>query len=293
VLRAFDKDGNSTPGIRNAASRDAFVEQLLESIRRVSFPAVVSSRPISPLREDPSSTLFDPIRAAILCTRSDKDEEAFWLVFLSVHFGKHARSGWQYVRSVYGKLGKGGRWDWKAASANPGAFRKWLNNHEEAVRATGGGFGNHRKYQSLSASSSRGTGAVVESYLRWVAQAGTHRQLMQRALNMCSGKPTSAFDTLYREMDAVLGFGRTARFDYLTMVGKLGICAIEPGSAYLVGATGPLAGARLLFANKEGPRALDRRLISLAQYLGVGMQVLEDALCNWQKSPSHFVPFRG
>jgi len=25
----------------------------------------------------------------------------------------------------------------------------------------------------------------------------------------------------------------------------------------------------------------------------MGMQVLEDALCNWQKSPDLFVPFRG
>jgi hypothetical protein len=116
---------------------------------------------------------------------------------------------------------------------------------------------------------------------------------MQSALKMCPGNPTCAFDYLYRAMDAVQGFGRTARFDYLTMIGKLRLCAIEPGSAYLVGATGPLAGARLLFGNNEGPRALDRRLITLDQYLGVGMQVLEDALCNWRKSPSRFAPFRG
>ena len=27
--------------------------------------------------------------------------------------------------------------------------------------------------------------------------------------------------------------------------------------------------------------------------LQVGMQVFEDALCNWQKSPVHFEHFRG
>jgi len=27
--------------------------------------------------------------------------------------------------------------------------------------------------------------------------------------------------------------------------------------------------------------------------LNVGMQVLEDSLCNWQKSPRQFVHFRG
>lgn len=281
------------PGIRRARNADAFVEQLLESRRRVSFPAVVSARPISPLRRDPSSSLFDPIRAAILCARSGETEEACWLVFLSVHFGKHARSGWRYVRSVYGRLGDGRRWDWMTVSANPAAFREWLELHEDNVRAVGGGFGNHRKYQSLSASSSVGTGAVVESYVRWVTRGGTHGELIQSALDACSGDGQCAFDNLYRAMDVVQGFGRTARFDYLTMIGKLGLGAVEPGSAYLVGSTGPLAGARLLFASDEGPRSLDTRLIGLNQYLGAGMQVLEDALCNWQKSPERFTPFRG
>jgi hypothetical protein len=27
--------------------------------------------------------------------------------------------------------------------------------------------------------------------------------------------------------------------------------------------------------------------------LGVGMQAMEDALCNWQKSPRRFVHFKG
>ena len=63
------------------------------------------------------------------------------------------------------------------------------------------------------------------------------------------------------------------------------------------GATGPLAGARLLFTGDEmasiGPADLDAWLIALDSDLDVGMQVLEDALCNWQKSPLEFVPFRG
>jgi len=51
-------------------------------------------------------------------------------------------------------------------------------------------------------------------------------------------------------MNDVERFGRTAKFDYLTMVGKLGLAAIEPGSTYMQGATGPLKGARLLFGGR-------------------------------------------
>lgn len=290
ALTKYNRAGNGTPGLRGS-KRQTFVEQLLDSIRRVSFPRVIASRPISPLRSDPASPLFDPLRAAVLCSRTRRLEEAFWLVFLSVHFGKHRRSGWTFVKSVYGALGAG-RWDWRTTSADPTRFRSWLDQHEDALRATRGGFGNHRKYQSLSANSPTGTGAVVESYVRWVERSRTHARLMRMALADAGGEPKAAFDHLYGSMNAVTGFGRTARFDYLTMVGNLNLATIEPGSTYMTGATGPRKGARLLFGMDQSPSELDSKLIALDHYLGVGMQVLEDALCNWQKSPSRFIRFR-
>jgi hypothetical protein len=81
------------------------------------------------------------------------------------------------------------------------------------------------------------------------------------------------------------------------MLGKLELARIEPGSPYLEGSTGPLAGARLLFSGSNtadiSSQDLDSRSVELGDALGVGMQVVEDALCNWQKSPGKFVPFRG
>jgi hypothetical protein len=38
---------------------------------------------------------------------------------------------------------------------------------------------------------------------------------------------------------------------------------------------------------------LQARLDVLDRDLGVGMAVMEDALCNWQKSPDRFVHFKG
>jgi hypothetical protein len=105
--------------------------------------------------------------------------------------------------------------------------------------------------------------------------------------------PKLAFDELYRSMDVVVRFGRLARFDYLTMIGKLRLSPIEPDSPYLEGSTGPLEGAELLFGRKERPHTFNSWLVELGEHLGVGMQVLEDALCNWQKSPERFVAFRG
>jgi hypothetical protein len=93
-------------------------------------------------------------------------------------------------------------------------------------------------------------------------------------------------------MEMVMRFGRLARFDYLTMVGKLELAPIQPGLAYIKGSTGPLAGAKLLFGN-AGATTLDEWAAQLARNLQVGMQVMEDSLCNWQKSPDKFKAFRG
>ncbi len=197
---------------------------------------------------------------------------------------------------MYGRLGDGTKWNWARVSTDTGGFRKWLTaNFNILTRAdVPGGFGNHRKYETLDPASPNGTATVVESYVKWVGPPRTHQELMGRACEEADGDPRTAFDYLYQSMDAVARFGRTARFDYLTMIGKLGLANIEAPSAYLNHATGPLRGAKLLFgAGIENPASLDLWLVELDGYLGVGMQVLEDSLCNWQKSPSKFKPFRG
>ena len=108
--------------------------------------------------------------------------------------------------------------------------------------------------------------------------------------------PYATFDALYEQMD-VPRFGRTAKFDFLTMVSKVGLASIEPQHPYLIGATGPQRGAKLLVAND--PTApievaiLSDVVVRLGRALSVGMQVMEDALCNWQKSQFAYAPFRG
>ena len=121
-----------------------------------------------------------------------------------------------------------------------------------------------------------------------------HEGLVRSVTLEAGGDRRVGFDRLYRSMAAsVLRFGRLARFDYLTMLAKLGLAPIEAGSPYLQGSTGPLRGARLLFGGNHDAAELDDWLVELDRDLQVGMQVLEDALCNWQKSPSTFEPFRG
>lgn len=299
-LTLYEQQVCALVGIHNAAYRETLIKQFVESLRRIRYVTRIAQRDISIRRADHSSDLFDPERAAVFHQRQGHLDEAFWLVFLSVHFGKSLRTKWRYVIDIYGSLGGSPYWDWARTSSNPDLFRQWLETNLATLKGGDGikrNFGNHRKYQSLHPYSATGTGAAIESYVNWVNRFGSHALLIQDAATRTDGSQRAMFDYLYQSMNAVVSFGRTGKFDYLTMVGKLGLAQIEPGSAYMDKATGPLTGAKLLFSGNPTANLrcsdLDGRLIQLEAYLNVGMQAVEDALCNWQKSPGVFRSFRG
>lgn len=299
-LRAYSQSVQPLPGIEPPAALETFTFQIIESIRRIRYVTAIGDRPISQSRLDPSTELFDPIRAAIFMRRADRFDEACWLVFLFTHFGKNLRSGYRLLRDVYGRLGGTVMWDWERTSNDTFRFRQWLDRHSLALKSDGRthrGFGNHRKYQSLSAWKKNGTGDAVETYVTWVKSAGGHQSLFAQVLAESDGDQEKAFRHLYREMDAVKSFGRTAKFDYLSMIGKTGLAPIEPDSVYFQAATGPVTGAKLLFQGDELARTpvsvLESSADALANALKIGKQAMEDSLCNWQKSPTRPVRFRG
>lgn len=281
------------PGIVDRDMRATFLRQLIDSLHRVEFPRRLLQREMSARRTDPADAeMFDPIRAAVYHAAHGNHDEACWLVFLFVTYGQGKRTGWRLIRDVYGRLGRGGRWDWLTASADPDGMAAWIVAHAAELWPPGTPrpFGAHRQRERVAPS-----GATVATYLRWIGAAG-HRAMFDAAWTASGGDRRRAFDVLYRSM-RVHRFGRLAKFDYLAMLGKLDLACLEPGSTYMDGATGPVDGARLLLAGREDADLevpeLDHQLAELDADLNVGMQVLEDALCNWQKSPARFKPFRG
>lgn len=298
-LQAFSATVRAMPGINNATHRAVLIEQLLESIHRVDYIGAIKTRSIAPDRANPSSQLFDPLKAAIIHYRAGNVDEAFWLVFLATHFGRHLDDKWQLVRDIYGALGTT-PWTWGKTSGSPAAFTQWLANNLHTLQNDGISrrFGGHRPYESLEESQhNRGTPAAIESYVTWVGANRGHQMLIDEATNQVGSDPKILFSYLYKRTK-ISSFGRLAKFDYLTMLGKLGFAPIEPGSPYLQGATGPLRGARLLFTGSTtddsvATKILDKLVIDLGATLNVGMQVMEDSLCNWQKSPGKFFAYRG
>jgi Alpha-glutamyl/putrescinyl thymine pyrophosphorylase clade 3 len=299
-LTTYEGQCGVLPGIEDASCRNTLLRQMVDSVRRIEYIHHVRESDHDERRIVPGSGLFDPLKAAAIHSRRGDLDEAYWLVFLATHFGKHAEDGWRLAEDVYGKLGQGGTWNWVAVVSSLPEFRQWLIANEATLRGGDGvrrRFSNHRKYESLSAASQKGLAEVIESYVAWVNPPRTHDQLVRELHRLHGQNPQTIFGVLYKSMNAVSRFGRLGKFDYLTMLAKLGICPISPDSAYLREATGPMTGARLLFlgdsTDSRADKQLDSRLVELDGVLDVGMQVLEDSLCNWQKSPAKHIYFRG
>lgn len=293
-LQTFSARVTPLPGIARADALDSLVRQMIDSLHRIEFVRRLGQRPIDPRRKDPSNALFDPVRAAWLYHDEGDSDEAAWLTFLSTHFGFHKRVGWELTRRVYGALGRGPTWTWARTSSNLPDFRQWYV--ENAAGLAGVPFGNHRKYESTRPDAENNLADTISSYATWVGLNRGFRLMVADTAAPSGDAPKVLFHRLYKDCP-IVQFGRTAKFDFLTMIGKLGVADIEPPYPYLVGASGPVVGAKLLLTDDPKARISNRDLtdaiVQIGEALGVGMQVMEDSLCNWQKSQYDYRPFRG
>ncbi len=292
ALQTFSLKTCNLAGISNEKAAWCFVHQIEESKRRERYINLLCRRGVDSSTTDPASQAFDPIKCAIFHLQSGLIEDACWMIFLATYFGRHRSLKWQLCAEVY--RGEDGIvWNWDRVRQEFDEFSAWTTRYGTLANSTRNtlGFGNHRKYESI-----KRTASAVESYINWVQKSGTHEQLL--AYSKTTAHPTGvAFDALYRRLACVISFGRMARFDYLLLLIRIGLLDDKPTSLYLSGATGPLQGGRLLVSGQIdsdlSPLDLDQILIRLGESLDVGCDVLEDAICNWQKSPRKFVPFRG
>ena len=291
ALKNHNANVQPLPGLNDPRAADVLALQFVASLRREAYYRIVQSKPVSINRTDPNHQSFDAERAVGYFVNHGMIDEASWLIFLMTHLAKPADSGWLRLQDIYGKLGAG-TWDWATVSQNPAAFVSWLTQNWQQIR---GKFGSHRKYESLRPNANRNMQRLLSDYVGWIGTAG-HQLFFSKAVQRIGNDPHKIFDTLFREMK-LCSFGRLAKFDYLMLISRYGIAPIQPGSAYLPGATGPQAGTRLLFdGDRTGPTSikdLQSMLDRLDVDLNVGMEVMEDALCNWQKNPLHFVHFKG
>ena len=179
-------------------------------------------------------------------------------------------------RDIYGAmggtepLGLGPGWQ-----PTPPDFRTWLAANQDALKTDGiiRQFGNHRKYESMK-TKNPGDGCGGTELCHLGSPPRTHAELF-RALSSRRRRWEACLRNLYRSMGSVISFGRTAKFDYLTMIGKLNLAPIEPGPSLQTERPAP-SGAPASFSSgvrpqpAPRPRQLDDWLVELDAQLGWG-----------------------
>lgn len=300
-LKNFSNNEHSLLGLTSDAHYETFAMQLIDSIRRIKYVEAINNKHnYSQLRMEPNSIQFDPLIAAKLHNEAGRYDEACWLIFLSTHFGKNIKTKWQLCRDIYSGLGTI-TWTWENITDNFEDFEKWYKESSPHLVSTSKErqYGNHRKYETLKVDSRRSIPKVFKSYIEFIGNTKSHEARFAEAETISTG-PDLLFEILYSNMRSVISFGRTAKFDYLTMLRKTKLLNLEPSHLFLNGSTGPIKGCRLLFSNNkngvDSVSVLNEKLSLLAEILPIGylkMQVLEDALCNWQKSPDSYKYFGG
>ena len=151
-LLRYEREQCLLPGVSSLQCRDVFIRQVIDVTRKLVCLSLIAGRPISADRANPESELFDPLKAALMHRNLGSFDEACWLAFLFVHFGKHPHSKWRFVREVYGRIGEPAGWTWTNVSRDPQGFRDWLREKTQfLLRGSRRGFGNSRKYQSMDA----------------------------------------------------------------------------------------------------------------------------------------------
>ncbi|MEX0750010.1 MAG: hypothetical protein WD359_04300 [Dehalococcoidia bacterium] len=207
----------------------------------------------------------------------DRDE-AIWLHFVATLIG------WERPDSVdrfLRVLGGGQRATWCVITAHPLDAIARIEDHA-AVLIREAPFGNHRKYETHRGDG--GSARVVKSFIDW-AEANPSARI--DAIATTATNPEHAFDRLFNSLK-VYRFGRTARYDFARLLANLD-ARLKPGCCYLQGASGPRRGAALLFLGRPWARDgelsfLEDRCRELAQVCGLDLQVIEDAVCQWQKT---------
>jgi len=288
AIAEFERSkGISLSGIAQEDRRRAFCFQIVESMRRTRYIRAIAGRGSCSRRTCPHSDLFDPERAIVFYRNEGNLEEALWLTFLTIHFGKNKKNGWKTLQTFY--KGDGEKtWTLSNVRRDYSYFEYWYKKSWSSLNF---GFSNHRKYESLNPDSKKGTLAVVNSFLKYLDCVGDFFEYA--ALKSAGDK----FDFLYRDFSKILRFGRLAKFEMVSLLHNMNLVDAEANSMYLSGATGPLKGAKLLLLDDPlGDISLDKLdafSVEFTKYIGIGMQPLEDALCNWQKAPISFLAFRG
>lgn len=257
-------------------------EQTYDSIRRIEIYKVYKTKAEKAAKNKFSLlTTFTPF---ILAQRPDITlQDRYWVLYLATYFGKSSKSKWElFKRAAF----NGDNFIcFNSILQDPQLYFSYLSSFDFFENCS---YSNHRKFTPKNLAKENG---LFKSMRYFIDNIGTFAVDYKRE-----------FHELYLLSQKIPSFARLAAFDYATTLVKCGLNIGEPKSMYVSGSTGPLRGLKLMLelsqndtANTSPYRLSENLMEWFTKHTNIFMaaQVLEDAICNWQKNPARYIKYFG
>ncbi|WP_114751871.1 alpha-glutamyl/putrescinyl thymine pyrophosphorylase clade 3 protein [Pleomorphovibrio marinus] len=257
--------------------------QTFDSIRRVQIYETYRLRAQRAVQV--KETFIHTSNPFVLAQRSDLSiSNRTWIVYLATYFGKSNKSHWElFNRASF-------RQDQTLIKIEE--ILAELDNYFNYLLSfeffEGCSFSNHRKYTAKKLTGYKGLFRSMEYFVNHI--------------NSYSPDNEIEFHDMYLTSQKIPNFGRLGGFDFTSALVKCRLNVKEPMSMYANHSTGPLDGLKLLlkFTNNNTSKASQIQLsldlmdwfINNSKIFMAG-QVLEDAICNWQKNTSRYIRYTG
>lgn len=258
-------------------------KQTKDSIRRIKIYDNYRERANLAVEQNrPFDSTNNPL---VLAQRADLSiQNRIWVIYLATYFGKSETSSWDlFNRASFDKNKTFIKIE--MIRANTQKYFEYLQSFDffETTK-----FSNHRKYTKKAL----------------VGNKGFFRSMNYVLENLESfiQEQEFEFDEMFLLSKRIPNFGRLAAFDFSSSLVKCGLNVKEPLSMYARNSTGPLRALGLLLrltdsvdtdnTRKELSDDLVRWFNEHSNIFMAG-QVLEDAICNWQKNPNTYTLYKG
>ncbi len=221
----------------------------------------------------------------VLAQRSDLSQNnSLWVLYVATYFGKSNQSKWE----LFNRATFDNNRSIMLFEDIQKDLRKYFNYLGSFDFFAGCSYSNHRKFTAKRLTGEKGVFGSMEYFVKNV--------------NEFSLKDRTDFHSMYKAAQKIPNFGRLAAFDFSSSLVKCGFMVEEPESMYGEDSTGPLNAIGLLMKltnqNSSSKAKLDlcsdlmKWFQKNTNIFMVG-QVLEDAICNWQKNPSTYIRYKG
>lgn len=263
---------------------DCLSYQMIDSIGRVNIFRVYLER--ARKAESENLSYFHTSNPFTLAQRSSLTlETRVWHSYVATYFGKSNSSKWNLFNKATFR-DDNSLITLEYISENREEYFDYLRSLNFFEN---GNFSNHRKYTKKSLDGEKG---VLYSF-----------DFVLDNLPLYTPDEIVPFDEIYRNALSIPNFGRMAAFDFTCNLCKCGLNVEEPESMYQSYSTGPLEALNdflILSGVDNAPKSLQisigdelLRWFETNSDIYMLAQVLEDTICNWQKSPNSHTRYFG